>query len=120
MRILARYQYQAVLLALLLIAFAGLITLDTSIYVGGSVNHKEQTEYEPFRNLVDVIPAKKDNNTIGVCVAVRTYYKQSTALITLLLSLREAASKVEPGNMSLYVYVVDTEGGGRSRIMTTL
>jgi hypothetical protein len=66
--------------------------------------------YKPFRNLVDIIPEMKHNNKVGVCVAVRTYYKQSTALTTLLLSLREAASKVPPGKMSLFVYVVDTEG----------
>ena len=67
-------------------------------------------EYKPFSNLEDIIPKTKHDNTVGVCVAVRTYYNQSSALTTMLLSLREAASKVPPGKMSLYVYIVNTEG----------
>ncbi|KAI2502320.1 hypothetical protein MHU86_12124 [Fragilaria crotonensis] len=65
---------------------------------------------QPFSDLVNMKFEKKHNDTVGVCVAVRTYFEHSTALTTLLLSLREAASKVPPGRMSLFVFIVDTEG----------
>ncbi|KAI2502334.1 hypothetical protein MHU86_12138 [Fragilaria crotonensis] len=71
---------------------------------------------QPFSDLVDLIPEKKHNNTAGVCVAVRTYYNHGTALTSLLLSLREAASKVEPGRMSLFVFIVDTEGQKQNEV----
>jgi hypothetical protein len=67
--------------------------------------------YKPYVYTTEVMPEKKHSDTVAVCVAVRAYPKQSSALTTMLLSVREAATRVPLGKMSLYVHIVDTEGG---------